>query len=175
MSATAQVLGRLTRNPETRQAGPNNTVCKFSLAWTTRIKRGDNYEDKPNYLNCEAWNGQGEVIQNYLSKGMMVYVSGDLEYQSWQDGTTGETKSTMLLRVNKVELMPKTINTSKSQPVEDESASTTPPAQPRRQPPATTSPNGQGPRRPAPAAVAAPPADDEWHDGTGGTDEDIPF
>ena len=84
--------GNLTRDPETRHLPNGNTsVCGFGLAvnerWTD-AQTGERRE-KVCFVEIEAWNKQGETIQEYFVKGSEILVQGNLEFDQWQaeDGT----------------------------------------------------------------------------------------
>jgi len=83
-----QLIGNLGRDPETRFTPKGSKVCKFSLAinrhWTSR--EGDPRE-ATDWFNIEAWGRLGEICQEYLSKGRLVFVEGRLQTDQYeQDG-----------------------------------------------------------------------------------------
>lgn len=82
------LIGRLTRDPEVRVT-PNTgtTVANFSVA-VDRSYKDANGERGTDYFDCIAWRKLGEHIGNYLSKGRLVAVEGELQNRSYetQDG-----------------------------------------------------------------------------------------
>jgi len=40
-----------------------------------------------------AWNKLGEICGDYLRKGARVYIEGRLQTRTWDDPTTGQTRS----------------------------------------------------------------------------------
>ncbi len=83
------LVGNLTRDPESRQAGAT-TVCSLRLAVNDRIKDRDTGEwrDQPNYFDVDVFGAQGERCAQWLSKGRQVAVEGRLRWREWetQDG-----------------------------------------------------------------------------------------
>ena len=77
----AMIIGRLTRDPESRQTPNGVSVCNFSMA--TNFKWGD--EEKVEYHNIVAWNKLADICTQYLQKGMKVYIEGRIQTQSWND------------------------------------------------------------------------------------------
>lgn len=77
------VHGRLTRDPEMRDAG-SSTVCWFTVAENQRFDR-----DKTNFHDCEAWGKTGEFVEKYFHKGSEIVVSGELRQREYEakDGT----------------------------------------------------------------------------------------
>ena len=78
------LIGNLGRKPEARQAG-KSTVCELSLATTSRVKRGDNWEDFTEWHRVILWGRDAENAEKYLDKGRQVYVEGRLQTRKWQD------------------------------------------------------------------------------------------
>ena len=79
------LMGRLTRDPETRvSTGDSATsVTRYSLAVDRRFKRdGDQSAD---FINCVAWNKTGEFVSKYFKKGQQVGVIGRLQTRTWDD------------------------------------------------------------------------------------------
>ncbi len=83
------LVGNLTRDPETRQAGAT-TVCTLRLAVNDRVKDPSSGEwgDRPNYFDVDAFGAQGDLCVKYLAKGRQVAVEGRLRWREWetQDG-----------------------------------------------------------------------------------------
>lgn len=85
-----QLIGRLGRDPETRYTPTGRKVCQFSLAVDRRWRsaEGENRE-ATDWFNVEAWGRLGEVCQDYLSKGRLVFLEGRLQTDRYeQDGET---------------------------------------------------------------------------------------
>ena len=82
----AILLGNLTKDVLTRQAG-NKTVACFSIA----VNEGKDNEgkDKVTFFNCEAWNKTGEIIAQHFSKGSKILVEGKIVLDKWVDRETG--------------------------------------------------------------------------------------
>ena len=74
-------LGRLTRDPEMRQAG-ELSIAKFSLAVDRRFKK-DGQPDV-DFFNCVSFGKTAEVIEKWLKKGSMICVSGRLQTGSYE-------------------------------------------------------------------------------------------
>ena len=83
------LIGNLTRDPETRQAG-STTVCTLRLAVNDRVKDQSSGEwgDRPNYFDVDVFGSQGELCGKFLAKGRQVAVEGKLRWREWetQDG-----------------------------------------------------------------------------------------
>ena len=79
------LMGRLTRDPETRYTQTNNTVVSsFSLAINRRfVRQGE--ERQADFINIVAWSKLGEFCSKYFKKGQQVGVIGRLQTRTWDD------------------------------------------------------------------------------------------
>ena len=91
------LMGRLTRDPETRSTSSGKTVTSFSLA----VDRGGQ-DDQADFFDVTAWEKTGELVAQYLSKGRRVLVQGRLRQDSWDDKETGKKRSKVEVVANDV-------------------------------------------------------------------------
>lgn len=82
------LMGRLTRDPETRSTSTGKTVTSFSIA----VDRASQ-DDQADFFDVTAWEKTGELVAQYLSKGRRVLVQGRLRQDSWDDKDTGKKRS----------------------------------------------------------------------------------
>ena len=82
---TVVLVGNLTRDPETRQAGAT-TVCSLRVAVNDRVKNRDSgaWEDYANYFTVSVFGNNGERCAQYLSKGRQVAIEGRLRWRQWE-------------------------------------------------------------------------------------------
>ena len=97
------LVGRLTRDAETKQTSSGQLVCKFSIAVNRRRKNGDQWEDEANYFDVVVWGRQGEALSQYLVKGKMVGVDGELRQDRWQQ--EGQNRSKVEIVANYLQLL----------------------------------------------------------------------
>jgi single-strand DNA-binding protein len=86
------LLGRLTRDAELKYTAGGQAVCKFSIAVNRRKKSGDQWEDEANFFDIVIWGKQGETLNQYLKKGKMVAVDGELRQDRWQQDGQNRSK-----------------------------------------------------------------------------------
>ena len=82
------LLGRLTRDPESRTTPSGKTVVSFSLA-VDRVGQ----DDAADFFDITAWEKLGDLVMQYVSKGRRVLVQGRLRQDSWDDKETGKKRS----------------------------------------------------------------------------------
>jgi single-strand DNA-binding protein len=85
-----QLIGYLGKDPETHSTPKGKNVTRFSLGVTRRWKNGGDSKEATDWVNVEAWQRLGDLCQQYLKKGSLVYVEGRLKTDKYDAG--GETK-----------------------------------------------------------------------------------
>lgn len=85
-----QLIGHLGKDPETRFTPKGNMVCSFSVAVGRRWKSDGETREATDWFNIEAWGKLGEICQQYLNKGRLVFVEGRLQTDRYEH--EGETK-----------------------------------------------------------------------------------
>ena len=93
-----QLIGNLGKDPETRFTPTGKKVCHFTLAVN---RRGANEAD---WFTIEVWDKLGEICQQYLTKGGLVYIAGRLKTDKWQDDK-GETHYKTLVVARQMEML----------------------------------------------------------------------
>lgn len=78
------LVGRLTRDPETRQAG-ETLVTRFSLAVDRRFKKaGDETSPSADFPSCVAFGKTAEFINKYFKQGVKMALEGRLQTGSYE-------------------------------------------------------------------------------------------
>ena len=79
------IIGGLTRDPESRTTQSGKQVCTFTVGVNRRNDR-----EKSNFFRVNAWGELGNNCARYLSKGKRVRVTGSVSLSTYtsQDGTT---------------------------------------------------------------------------------------
>lgn len=77
------LMGRLTRDPETRFSTQGSGVGRFSIAVDRRFKR----EGQPDadFFDCVCFGRQAEFMEKYLRKGTKVVINGSIQNNNYQD------------------------------------------------------------------------------------------
>ena len=85
------VIGNVGRDPEMRYTPNGSAVTSFSLAVNRYYTpAGGERQEETEWFDVTAWNRLAETCNNYVTRGMKVYVEGRLRSRSWvgQDGQT---------------------------------------------------------------------------------------
>lgn len=79
---TVILMGRLTRDPEIRYGGANNTaVARYSIAVDRRFKQ-DGQPDA-DFFNVVSFGKAGEFVEKYLHKGTKIVIEGELHNNNY--------------------------------------------------------------------------------------------
>ena len=95
------LMGNLTRDPELRTTPNGQSVCSFSLALNRSYKGADgNWQEATDFVDVVAWGPLGERVNQYVTKGRPVLVSGRLQSRSWEQ--EGQKRSKVEVVANDV-------------------------------------------------------------------------
>jgi single-strand DNA-binding protein len=81
------IIGRLGKDPETRYMPNGDAVCSFTTATseTWKDKTTGEKREQTEWHNIVAFRKLAEICSQYLTKGSLVYVSGRIKTEKWQD------------------------------------------------------------------------------------------
>lgn len=94
MTNIALIVGRLARDPESRETSGGTTVTQISVVTDrpARDKDGKTYKDDKGYTAKDSefhrvtcFNGLGKSVAQFCTKGQMVSVKGRIHYTQWDD------------------------------------------------------------------------------------------
>lgn len=71
------MMGRLTKDPETKQTQTTN-LCRFSIAVDRRGKK-----DEADFFNCTAFGKTADFIIQYFRKGQRILLSGRIQNDNY--------------------------------------------------------------------------------------------
>ncbi len=71
------LMGRLTREPEVRQA-QETTVARYTLAANRRFREGET-----DFINCVAFGKNAEFAEKWLRKGVKIVIAGRIQTGSY--------------------------------------------------------------------------------------------
>ena len=73
----------------------------MGVAWNQRSGPNGG-EDKSHFFNVTCWRELAENCAETLTKGMRVVVYGRIDYQSWDDRDSGQTRSRVEIQADEV-------------------------------------------------------------------------
>lgn len=97
------LCGNLTRDPDNRAFAFGN-ICNFTVAVNDTWKDKEGVVQKrTTFVDCKAWNKQGDFVANYFAKGRAICVIGRLETESWDDKAAGAKRSKLVINVERAQ------------------------------------------------------------------------
>lgn len=99
------VVGRLGQDPELRWTSSGVPVCSFSLA-TSRgyFNEAGEWVETTTWLKVITWRKLAELCAQYLSKGRLVFVQGDIAAEGWT-GKDGQVRADLVLTAREVKFL----------------------------------------------------------------------
>lgn len=93
------LLGNLGADPEVKHLEGDKVVANLRLATTEAYKdKMGNRVENTEWHDLELWDGQARIAEQYLKKGMQIYVEGKIKTDSWQD-EQGNNRRRVRIRV----------------------------------------------------------------------------
>ncbi|WP_304516724.1 single-stranded DNA-binding protein [Cecembia rubra] len=93
------LVGNLGADPEVKHLEGDKVVANLRLATTEAYKdRNGNRVENTEWHDLELWDGQAKIAEQYLKKGMQLYVEGKIKSDSWQD-EQGNNRKRVKIRV----------------------------------------------------------------------------
>ena len=102
------LIGRVGREPEVKSFPSGGQIVTFSLATSERYKdkSGEKVEKTQWHSITVRADGLQKVVENYVNKGDMLAVSGQLEYRQWEkDGVKMTSAEIVVGMGGKIELL----------------------------------------------------------------------
>lgn len=83
---SVHLIGRLGKDPESRQSNNGTTVTSLTLATSDRYKdKSGEWQEKTEWHNLVSFGNRADAMARYLKKGSQVYIEGGLQTRSWDD------------------------------------------------------------------------------------------
>ena len=121
------LIGRLTRDPESRTLPSGQLVASFGLA-TDRFftDKSGQKQQQTEFHNIVLFGRLAEIASQYLTKGSLTMIEGRLQTRTWQDASGNKRYRTEILG-ERIQLGPKTAG--KVMPAEGEARQGRPPTE----------------------------------------------
>ena len=92
--------GNLGKDAETRHTAQGKAVVQFSVA----VKSGYGDKAATTWARCSMWGDRGEAVAQYLTKGQLVGITGEVELKEFTN-KEGNKQSSLEVRVNDLTLL----------------------------------------------------------------------
>ena len=119
------LIGNLTRDPELRQTASGTAVTEVGVAVNKRVRQGNEWVEKPLFLDVTCWAKTAEAVVNIGAKGRQVYIKGRHEVDQWDDKATGQKRTKLKLVAERVQFLgPKPGGSTSAPPTRQEPVTT---------------------------------------------------
>ncbi|WP_195251963.1 single-stranded DNA-binding protein [Romboutsia sp. 1001713B170207_170306_H8] len=96
------LVGRLTKDPELRYIpGTGTAVARFSIAIDRDYKKNDGTKET-DFIPVEIMGKPAEYCANYIPKGRLVAIQGEIRVDRYTDQNTNEAKTFTKVFANKI-------------------------------------------------------------------------
>lgn len=95
--------GHLTADPTARATNNGISVTSFTVG-VTRSHKNQNGDRESDFFRVTAWRQQAEFCSKYLTKGMKVFVRGELQ-PSIFEGKDGKARLSLDVQADAVEIL----------------------------------------------------------------------
>ena len=160
------LMGRVTRDPESRYTPAGTAILDLSLAVNRKIKSVEETKEEVTFVDITFYGKAAEVLTKYVTKGKPLYIEGRLHLDSWEDKQTGQKKTRLKIIGEEFEFLGDNRNAnneSTQRHVPPASAPPQPYRQPARQsvPPESHVPDPAPPHQPWKPSRQSATADDD--------------
>lgn len=94
------LIGTLGRDPELAYANSGTAICKFSMATTEKVRKGDNWEDETMWHNVVVFGKVAENCSKFLEKGSKAYIDGKIKYGEYTNKEGNKVYKTDIIALN---------------------------------------------------------------------------
>lgn len=99
------VVGHLGDDPKMKYTATGQAVTDFRMATTRKWKNQEGEpQERTTWFRVSAWGKLAELCNQYLSKGRLVLVEGDIDASAWV-GQDGQPRASLELRARTVRFL----------------------------------------------------------------------
>lgn len=99
------LMGNLTRDPNVRNTPNGTPYADLGLAINESYQKNGQKVDKTCFLDVVVWDRQASACGEYLRKGSPVFIEGRLQLDEWNDKQSGEKRTKLRVRADRVHFM----------------------------------------------------------------------
>lgn len=94
----AILIGRLGKDVEVRYSANGDAIANFNVATSKKWKDGNGMpQERTEWHNIVAFKKLAEICGQYLKKGALVYIEGEITTRKWQDKAGNDRYTTEIV------------------------------------------------------------------------------
>lgn len=103
-----ELIGYVGKDPKVKDLPGGSSVATLSVATTEtwKDKKGEK-QTKTEWHQIAAYGKLADIVDQYVKKGMQVFVEGKIETKEWADKKTGEEKKSVGIIASRVLMLGK--------------------------------------------------------------------
>jgi len=110
------LIGRLTRDPESKALPSGQSVTSFSIATDNfYTDKAGQKQQQTEFHNVVAFGRLADIASQYMNKGSLVLIEGKIRTRSWKDAA-GTTKYRTEIITQNIQLGPKSATSTNNKP-----------------------------------------------------------
>lgn len=103
------LVGNVGKDPEINNLQGDTKVAKFSFATNKSYKdKSGEKKTETQWHNISCWNSLAGLVDQYVKKGMVLYLEGEIAYRSYEKD--GQTKYFTEIVANNIKFLSKSNN-----------------------------------------------------------------
>ncbi|MCJ7829177.1 MAG: single-stranded DNA-binding protein [Dehalococcoidia bacterium] len=107
------IIGFVGKDPEMRFTPEGTAVCGFSVAVNNFYTTADGEKKQDTeWFTVTAWAKLAETVNQFVVKGMLIYVEGMLKTRSWEDANSGQRRYRTELVARQIQFLSKVDKTA---------------------------------------------------------------
>lgn len=99
----AILIGRLTHDPQLTSMPNGDSACTMHMAVNRRVPQKDgSYTEEANYFTVKAYRRLAQICGQYLIKGGLIYVEGQMSAHAWISKKTNQPQAEIRIAADKI-------------------------------------------------------------------------
>ncbi len=100
------LMGNLTRDPESKTTATGKSVADLDVAVNEKFKDSSGeMKEETTFVSVTLWGKQAERVGEFFHKGSLIFIEGRLQLDQWNDKATGEKRSRLKVRAERVQYL----------------------------------------------------------------------
>lgn len=111
---TVILSGRVGSDPVISTLNGGTKRAKFRFATDDSYTQNGMKHERTTWTSITCWGQAADTIERFVRKGQLITLEGSLEYSEWTDQQSGQKRSALGVRANRIHLLPKSLNPTTS-------------------------------------------------------------
>lgn len=110
------IVGYVGQDATIRYTRDGTAVASFSVATSKKFGKGEDKREETTWWRVTAWREQAETASQYVKKGMLILVDGDVKATAWIDEKAGTARAALELTAHTIKFLSRSDKDADRQP-----------------------------------------------------------